>query len=38
MLRLVPHFSVEKWKPVAPYKDPAVTGRIAAAARKAGLK
>ena len=38
MLRIIPQFSVEKWKPMAPYKDPAVTERIAAALRKAGLK
>jgi hypothetical protein len=38
MLRIVPQFSVEKWKPTAPYKDPAVTERLAAAMRKAGLK
>jgi adenylate cyclase len=38
MLRIVPQFSVEKWKPMAPYKDPAVTERLAAAIRKAGLK
>jgi adenylate cyclase len=38
MLRLVPHFSIEKWKSMAPNKDPAVTERFAAAARKAGLK
>jgi hypothetical protein len=38
VLRIVPQFSVEKWKPMAPYKDPAVTERFAAAMRKAGLK
>jgi len=38
MLRIVPQFSVEKWKPTAPYRDPAVTERLAAALRKAGLK
>ena len=38
MLRIVPQFSIEKWKPMAPYKDPAVTERFAAAMRKAGLK
>ena len=36
--RLVPQFSVERWKRMAPYKDPAVTERIAAAVRKAGLQ
>jgi adenylate cyclase len=36
--RLVPQFSIEKWKRMAPYKDPAVTERFAAALRKAGLK
>src|SRR5262249_49342184 len=38
MLRIVPQFSVEKWKRLAPYKDPAVTERFATAMRKAGLK
>ena len=38
MLRIVPQFSVERWKPTAPYKDPAVIERLAAAMRKAGLK
>jgi adenylate cyclase len=38
MLRIMPQFSVEKWKRMAPYKDPTVTERIAAALRKAGLK
>ena len=38
MLRIMPQFSVEKWKPTAPYKDLAVTERLAAAMRKAGLK
>jgi len=38
ILRIVPQFSIEKWKPMAPYKDPAVTERFAAAMRKAGLK
>jgi adenylate cyclase len=37
MLRIVPHFSIAKWKPMAPYKNPAVTDRIAAALRKAGV-
>lgn len=36
--RVVPQFSVEVWKRMAPYKDPAVTERFAAAMRKAGLK
>jgi len=36
--RLVPQFSVERWKQMAPYKDPAVIERLAAALRKAGLK
>jgi adenylate cyclase len=38
MLRIMPQFSVEGWKQMAPYKDPAVTERLAAALRKAGLK
>jgi hypothetical protein len=38
MLRIMPQFSVEGWKQVSPYKDPATTERIAAALRKAGLK
>ncbi len=38
MLRIVPQFSVERWKRTSPNKDPAVTERIAAALRKAGLK
>jgi adenylate cyclase len=38
MLRIVPQFSVEQWKRMAPYKDPAVIERLAAAMRKAGLK
>jgi TolB-like protein len=38
MLRIVPQFSVEGRKRTAPYKDPAVTERLAAALRKAGLK
>jgi adenylate cyclase len=38
MRRLVPHFSIEKWKPMAPSKDPAVTERFAAALRKAGVQ
>ena len=38
ILRIMPQFSIEKWKPMAPYKDPAVTERFAAAMRKAGLK
>ena len=38
ILRITPNFSVEVWKRMAPYKDPAVTERFAAAMRKAGLK
>jgi hypothetical protein len=38
MLRIMPQFLVEVWKRMVPYKDPAVTERIAAAMRKAGLK
>jgi adenylate cyclase len=38
MLRIMPQFSVEGWKRRAPWKDPAVTERFAAALRKAGLK
>jgi len=37
-LKIVPQFSVEAWKRMAPYKDPAVTERFATALRKAGLK
>jgi hypothetical protein len=38
MLRIMPQFSVEGWKQMAPYKDSAVAERFAAALRKAGLK
>ena len=38
MLRIMPQFSVEQWKRMAPYKDPAVTERFAAAMRKWGLE
>jgi adenylate cyclase len=38
MLRIMPQFSVERWKRMAPMKDPAITERWAAALRKAGLK
>jgi adenylate cyclase len=38
MLRIMPQFSVEKWKRMAPNKDPAIIERFAAALRKAGLE
>jgi adenylate cyclase len=38
MLRIMPQFSVERWKRMVPSKDPAVIERWAAALRKAGLK
>jgi TolB-like protein/Tfp pilus assembly protein PilF len=38
MLRLSPNFSLEFARQNSPYKDPAVTERLAAALRKAGLK
>jgi len=38
MLRLMPQFSVEAWKRMAPFKDPTVSERFAADLRKAGLK
>ena len=38
MLRIVPQFTVERWKRMVPQKDPAVIERWAAALRKAGLK
>jgi adenylate cyclase len=36
--RLVPTFSLESWKQMAPFKDPAMLERDLAAMRKAGLK
>jgi adenylate cyclase len=38
ILRIMPQFSVERWKQMVPEKDPATTERFAAALRKAGLK
>jgi hypothetical protein len=38
MLRILPQFSIEKWKPTIPEQDPVVVERFAAALRKAGLK
>jgi len=38
MLRIMPQFSVERWKRMVPQKDPGVIERWAAALRKAGLK
>jgi adenylate cyclase len=38
MLRIVPQFTVERWKRIVPQKDPAVIERWAAALHKAGLK
>jgi adenylate cyclase len=38
MLRIMPQFSVERWKRMVPQKDPTVIERWAAALRKAGLK
>jgi adenylate cyclase len=36
--RLNPSFSLERWKQIAPFKDPALVDRDLAALRKAGLK
>jgi tetratricopeptide (TPR) repeat protein len=36
--RLNPLFSLERWKQIAPFKDPALVERDLAALRKAGLK
>src|SRR5262245_55361066 len=38
ILRISPNFSLETWKQMIPYKDPAVVERQLAALRKAGLK
>ena len=38
VLRISPTFSLEVWKRMAPYQDPAVIERFAAAMHKAGLK
>lgn len=37
-LRLSPNFSLEVWRQMTPFKDPAVVERIIAALRKAGMK
>jgi adenylate cyclase len=38
MLRIMPQFTVEGWKRMSAWKDPAITERFAAMLRKAGLK
>ena len=38
VLRLNPNFSLETWKQLVPFKDPAIIERWVEAARKAGLK
>ena len=38
VLRISPNFSLERWRQISPYKDPAVFERMLAAGRKAGLK
>jgi adenylate cyclase len=38
ILRISPNFSLETWKQMIPYKDPAVVERQVEALRKAGLK
>ena len=38
ILRIIPNFSLERWKQRVFFKDPEITERWAAAQRKAGLK
>jgi adenylate cyclase len=38
VLKISPNFSLERWRQMSPYKDPAVLERGLAALRKAGLK
>ena len=38
VLRLNPKYSLEVWRQINPYKDPAEVERVVAALRKAGLK
>jgi adenylate cyclase len=38
LLRLIPDFSLEYWRQILPFKDPAMLERELAALRKAGLK
>jgi adenylate cyclase len=38
ILRISPNFSLETWKQMIPFKDPAVVERLVEAQRKAGLK
>jgi hypothetical protein len=38
ILRLNPTYSLEVWRQITPFKDPAVLERVLAALRKAGLK
>jgi len=38
VLRISPNFSLDAWRQILPYKDPAVLERMLAALRKAGMK
>jgi adenylate cyclase len=38
VLKINPQYSLERWRQIWPYKDPAVLERLIAALRKAGLK